>query len=253
VGRSTLVAIALIAALLAGSTFAIGSPVLPREASSQVPAAGPLLPTIVTTTTNGSVPLDVSFAGSATGGWPPYVFLWSFGDGSPTASGSSASHTFSWVATFVVNLTVSDTNSQTATVSVLIHATPPPLTVAVSSVPAVVQVGNTTYLESSVQGGTPPYVYRWSGLPAGCVALPVENLSCSPTAGGTFQVNLTVTDAAGLTAHNSSLLLVTGGTSGNARSGSPVSSEWWVLGGVGVLVAVLGTAGLWARRRRRTR
>ena len=236
--------------------FLLVAPAAVREVGAILPSAsqaiGPIVASISSTTTSGSIPLNVSFAGSATGGWPPYSYSWSFGDGSPVETGPSVAHLFRWVADFEVNLTVSDTNSQSSTVSVVIHALPAPLVVTVLSVPQVVHVGNTTYLESNVHGGTAPYIYRWAGLPSGCVALPVENLSCSPTSAGTFEVNLTVTDALGVVASASALLLVTGGSPAPAAQGQ--AYPWlWIGAGAGAIALAALAFGVWFRRRRPVR
>jgi PKD repeat protein len=53
------------------------------------PAAGPV--SVLYSCPTG---LAWRFSAAATGGVPPYVFLWSFGDGSLPASGQTVVHTF---------------------------------------------------------------------------------------------------------------------------------------------------------------
>jgi chitodextrinase len=64
----------------------------------------------------------VNFTSSASGGTPPYVFAWDFGDGGG-GTGATASHSYSGGGSFVVNLTATDSSGgatnfqQTVTVS----------------------------------------------------------------------------------------------------------------------------------------
>jgi PKD repeat protein len=65
---------------------------------------------VVTTTaapTSGYAPLGVGFVASASGGVPPYIFQWSFGDGT-TGSGSSISHTYVNPGSYAAMVTVTD-------------------------------------------------------------------------------------------------------------------------------------------------
>jgi len=59
---------------------------------------------------------SVSLTASAAGGSSPYTFTWDFGDGSPTATGSSVSHIYNSSGTFNVTLTITDSTGQVQTV-----------------------------------------------------------------------------------------------------------------------------------------
>jgi PKD repeat protein len=74
--------------------------------------------------TSGASPLKVQFSGSAVGGAAPYTFAWSFGDGSPPATGSSTAHTFNGSESYTVTLTVTDAKGQQTTTSVQIDTAP---------------------------------------------------------------------------------------------------------------------------------
>ena len=71
----------------------------------------------------------VSFVGTADGGTAPYVYSWSFGDGSGRM-GSTVTHTYSSAGTFTVALTVNDggspSQSAMSTQDVMVVASPPP-------------------------------------------------------------------------------------------------------------------------------
>ncbi len=59
-----------------------------------------------------------------------------------------------------------------------------------------VTAGSTVVLNTTASGGTPPFTYRYSGLPAGCYSANRADLSCTPAAAGNYTVQVNVTDAA---------------------------------------------------------
>ncbi|MCI4354903.1 MAG: hypothetical protein L3K06_06005, partial [Thermoplasmata archaeon] len=72
------------------------------------------------------------------------------------------------------------------------------LFVSISVSPTFPQAGQTLTLTTTVYGnGTGPFSYSWSGLPSGCASSNTPQLSCTPTASGSFQVGATVWDAQG--------------------------------------------------------
>jgi len=56
----------------------------------------------------------ITFTGTTGGGTPPYSSYWTFGDGSPSVTGSSATHTFPAPGSYLVTFYASDSGSQTA-------------------------------------------------------------------------------------------------------------------------------------------
>ncbi|HEY6237800.1 MAG TPA: PKD domain-containing protein, partial [Thermoplasmata archaeon] len=56
----------------------------------------------------------VNVIGDATGGAAPYGFAWDFGDGSPTIAGSTASHAYALVGSYIVTLNVTDADGVSA-------------------------------------------------------------------------------------------------------------------------------------------
>ena len=65
--------------------------------------------------------------------------------------------------------------------------------------PASVELGQTIQFSVPVSGGSTPYSYSWSGLPAGCSSSNSNPLSCSPSSTGSSSVTVTVTDSLGIT------------------------------------------------------
>jgi hypothetical protein len=191
----------------------------------------------VTIVMGGSTPLS----GSATGGTPPYTYLWSPSTGltnvnvqNPTAS-PGATTAYSLLVTDSLGATASDT----VTVTVQAGQTVVPL-VANAGADRTIAAGGSVVLSGSATGGTPPYTYSWSpatGLNNPSIASP----TASPTITTTY--TLTVTDSQSRTATDTMQTVVTlvanagpdqsitsGGSvalSGSARGGTPPYVYVW--------------------------
>ncbi len=73
------------------------------------------------------------------------------------------------------------------------------LTVSPSAAPNPIVVGQSTTISTPpATGGTTPYTYAWSGLPAGCSSSNSVSITCVPSGvgSGSFSVTVTVTDSA---------------------------------------------------------
>jgi PKD repeat protein len=223
---------------------------------SPTPSFPPFSINATATPSSGPVPVSVAFSSQASGGLAPYYYNWSFGDGSANATDPSVNHTYRWVAVFHVNVTAVDVLGEIATKTLTVDATPAPLTVALSANPSALASGATTYLETSVQGGVPPYRYAWTGLPVGCPGQSVENLSCTPTYGGSYVVNVTVNDSSGRSA-SAVIGLVVSGPPPPTRApsmGSPASNyPFEILAVVLLGAAAIAAAAVIGRRARKRR
>ncbi len=71
---------------------------------------------------------------------------------------------------------------------------------AMSASPASVDLGQTASLGVTASAGSGGYTYVWFGLPPGCASANTAAVTCRPTAAGTYDVVVSVTDAAGATA-----------------------------------------------------
>ncbi|MBD9402357.1 autotransporter domain-containing protein [Comamonas sp. CMM02] len=123
--------------------------------------------------------------------------------GTATASGTSISYTpaagFSGVDSFTYTATNASGTSSPATVSITVSA--PTLTITPTTLPNGTQ--STAYSQTlTTSAGTAPYSYRITSgnLPAG-LSLNTSSgvFSGTPTAGGAFNLTITVTDANGAT------------------------------------------------------
>ena len=99
-------------------------------------------------------------------------------------------------------------NAQSGTLTII--ASPPVATGFVAS-PDAIDVGASSQFLLSYSGGTGPDTVSYSGLPGGCLSADTAALNCTPTASGNFTVTATITDAFGLTASLSTLLVVHAG------------------------------------------
>jgi len=111
---------------------------------------------------------------TATGGTPPYVYLWDNGETTATANSLSAG---------VHTVTVTDTGGCSGTAMVtIIQASAPTASAAVTAQLTCITLGSASVTPS---GGTPPFTYLWTG---GQTTQSISGLTA-----GTYSV--TVTDA----------------------------------------------------------
>lgn len=150
------------------------------SASASVTITQPDAPTLtVTNSTNAGCMNGGSATIAASGGTPPYSYLWSTGATTTTVPN---------LAPGTYTATVTDAASCTASVSVTITGSlPPNVVITASSNAKCDQPGSAT---ASATGGTGPYTYSWDNSETTATA---TNLSAGPH-------SVTVTDAAGCTA-----------------------------------------------------
>ncbi len=134
---------------------------------------------------------DYSATLAAAGGTTPYGWAASGLPAGLSVSGHTITGTPTESGTFSVQLTVTDDHGKTntATVSMTIA---PAVSVTTSSLPEVVS-GEDYSADLAATGGTSPYRWSASGLPAG-LSVSGHTITGAPTESGTFSVQLTVTD-----------------------------------------------------------
>jgi hypothetical protein len=141
---------------------------------------------------------------SAAGGSAPFTYTWS---GLPSGcSGSSASVrcTPSAKGTSSITVTIKDAAGASATSSALSLTTYADPTITAPSVhPNSIDVGQSVNISATASLGSGGYSYAWSGLPTGCSGTGAD-LNCTPTAAGTFDPSVTVTDSNGASSSSSS-------------------------------------------------
>ncbi|MDQ3747953.1 MAG: PKD domain-containing protein [Acidobacteriota bacterium] len=163
---------------------------------------------------SGVAPLTVSFVSTSTG-TSPLTYLWNFGDGTPTSTAASPSHTFASAGNYSVSLTVNNqTNTpNTSTQQVAVSSSTQPtasFTKSPSSgvAPLDVQFTNTSQNATS---------YFW-GFGDG-----TDSTATSPihkyTAAGTYFVSLTAYNGANSNTSASQTITVTAPFAGTIRRG----------------------------------
>ena len=119
--------------------------------------------------TTTAADLKVTLSGKITGGSSPFRYSFDWGDGvvygesttSPGQVNVFAEHTYAAAGTYSVKLAVKDLYNQqaSATHTVTVTATSPPLTAVGISIVAQTQL--TVTLKADISGGTPPYTASW--------------------------------------------------------------------------------------------
>lgn len=131
------------------------------------------------------------------------------------------------------------------------------VTVSLSISPQQVTAGSQISVQATANGGTAPYSFSYSGLPSECGSPSQPSFSCTPTASGTYNVQVTATDFHGNQSapSNTVTLDVTGssnnnnnnnngnGNGGSNNSNNPFSSLLSGFGGflaIAVILAIVG-------------
>ncbi len=177
---------------------------------------------------------------------PPYA-NWSFYlGGSQVQNGNRSSLLFAPSApgsyTFVCHETdVYGETASTGPLAVMVH---PHLSVQISA-PSSLAVGASGSFVAIIQGGQGPYSVLW--MPSGLVTQSYLgwNATFAWRNAGTFEVNLTITDALGQTSRGSTNLTV------GASPAPPAALSIFVLGGVALMGVVAGILLLFVLRKKR--
>ena len=158
------------------------------------------LASVTLTASRSTIPIggNVTLNATVTGGASPYTALWALNGtligGGPLSKPwvGTAGGTYRFQAYGVdKNL---DVDGPSAAVTVLVNG---PLAVSAISTDLTsgnADVGQTIVFFASATGGVPPYTYLWTGLPTECPSVDAGTLSCTPSALGSYTVQLAVTD-----------------------------------------------------------
>jgi hypothetical protein len=99
-----------------------------------------------------------------------------------------------------------------------------------TALPSPVSAGAQLNVNVSFSGGTGPFTFQYTGLPAGCSSIDAARFNCTPTTPGQYSLQVQITDADGFTAGGSTALAV------GAREGT--GSELWEYVVEGIVIAV---------------
>ncbi len=147
----------------------------------------------------------VSLGCSESGGVVPITWMWSFGDGTnATVTVTTVSlvenHTYGAAGTYNVTCRGTDSLGARGSANMTIRVTSEPMAIldlVIEPQPAVLQ-GYVVTLEAVTYYGHASENYTWAGLPPGCTPpAPTDTaylVVCAPTAGGTYNVSVALTD-----------------------------------------------------------
>ena len=172
---------------------------------------------------------NISGSVTASGGQPPYTFS---ATGLPmgfnlNASTGAFSGEAGGAGVYTFTLTVSDSESVPATANLTVSFSV--LGITTSSLPAATK-GSSYSQQINAIGGTTPYTFSATGLPAasGLSFASSGLISGTPTAVGTYALTVQVTDAKGLSASTSLSLVV---NSAAGTTSGPLSAPGGALTG----------------------
>ena len=225
-----------------------------------VSATSPVLNFTVYPDPNVTVALDPGFSGhldvgqtatlvaNVTGGAGGIAIGWSLIDPSCVVLSLTLRCTMHTAGLFPAQANVRDANGVTA-VSAPIDVFVNPLPVVRLESPAPnITLGGSLVIDTTTTLGEPPYSYAWSNLPGGCAPPSNSSFQCRPTALGTFDLAVNVTDAFG--GRGSAVLVVTVSPLSTGPAPTPVADLEAVAAAAAVAILVLAVV-LVSRRRAR--
>jgi PKD repeat protein len=141
--------------------------------------------------TNPLVNQTVKFTSSMMDGTPPLTSIWDFGDGTPTASGSSITHAYGRNGTFTPKVTVTDSLQYKDTSSQSLPVTFP-VSASFDYSPVDLVAGIRTSFIAHITGGWGEYSYSWDfgDGRTDTSSSPIHKYGDS----GSYKVKLTVSD-----------------------------------------------------------
>ena len=161
----------------------------------------PRVASFVVSRSPDDVGLGVTFTVTPAQGLPAYSYAYAgLPAGCATVNAPSLSCTPSAVGTFNVTVTVTDSQGARSQGSVAFTVNSRPAVSAFTASPAVTDVGSSVTLQTTTSGGTGPFTYQYSSLPAGCTSANAATLSCQPTSAGSDRTQVTATDSQGVAA-----------------------------------------------------
>jgi PKD repeat protein len=154
----------------------------------------PLQVSISATPTSGNIPLTVTFASSVTGGFAPYNYAWTFGDGGSSVE-ANPTHAYRSPGTDTVTVVVRDATGSNIEGTTEYTATVLPLQLSASAYPVSGVEPLTVAFTTTVSGGLEPYAYSWTFGDAGTSSTPSPVHAYQRA--GTYSASLTFSDSLG--------------------------------------------------------
>lgn len=210
-----------------GIETALSNALVYASASGSNPEQDELQAIINAAPASGEIPLNVSFAGTASTG-DIAAYSWEFGDGT-TGTGAVVNHTYSLAGTYTAILTVKDQSGQSRQLTTTITAQP---STSTSTLPTAV-------LSSSTAAGNAPLIVNFDGSASTTANPPIasyswtfgdgseatgQTASHTFTTAGTYYTELTVVDSKGLIGKASTPVIVVGSVTANEKPKAVLSA-----------------------------
>ncbi|MCI4353887.1 MAG: hypothetical protein L3K06_00795 [Thermoplasmata archaeon] len=164
---------------------------------------------LVTTTSIGEVGVALGLTVFASSGAGVLSYAYA---GLPPGCVSANSSTLGCVpagaGTYDITATVTDDLGIAATGTTHLEVVPALSVASIVTSRTALDVGQPLDVTATLVGGTGPFGYAYSGLPAGCRTVDVGALTCQPTATGTFLIGVGAIDGLGAVAEGSTMLTV---------------------------------------------
>ncbi|MCI4336409.1 MAG: hypothetical protein L3K17_04330 [Thermoplasmata archaeon] len=169
-------------------------------------------------------------------------------------TGCAATTSLNWTCTptaagnYTLELDISDANgnSQEANLSVVVN---PHLAILFALSTNSTLTGHAVSFTVAVTGGTAPFTFTYTGLPAGCNPANATTITCSPTTSGVYPVLVKVVDSNAASASSTVTLVVSSSGSSGNNGGGALSTTDLLLIVVIVVIAAIAVIALATRRK----
>jgi hypothetical protein len=193
----------------------------------------------------------VNISVAVSGGTAPYTFAYS---GLPTGCVNTTTAVVTCqprvAGTFNFIVQASDAWKSTSQLGAVLTVDADPSIGQFTASVSPVTVGSTTYLQTTVNGGSGVYTFVYSHLPAGCTSANKSSLPCTPSVTGSFNVTVTVTDSFGRSATAQTEFVVQSASAPSGFLGFSGSTGYLLIGLV-ILVVLIAVVALVMLMRRR--
>lgn len=155
--------------------------------------------------------------------------------------------------TFHVEVNVTDFSDGDSGVAAVVNITvnTDPTVTSISASTTNLTVNQSVTFTVVASGGTPPLVYVYSGLPAGCSGASAS-VSCTPSTAQAYNVTVAVIDNVNFTSNSAFVVVRVAPATAHSTSTSLTTGDWAIIVGI-LVVGFLLSGYLWVRARREDR